>query len=353
MPRKSHLTDVQKGMIEALHGEGISNREIARRLEINEKTVRYNLRKLEEHNSMATLPRSGRPKALSARAERHLIRTCSQNRFMTAPELAVEVANATGVTVHRTTVSRRLAAAGFHGRVARHKPRLTANHKARRLRWAREHLAWSPDDWSKVLWSDESRFQLFQSDGRVYVRRCVNEEFAEKCVVPSVKHGGTGIMVWGCMSSAGVGDLVRVVGSMDAVAYIAVLDNHLLPSAHRLIGTEFLFQQDNAPPHTARITQEYLANQTPAFVRELGGSWDFQLMEWPAQSPDLNPLENLWNELERQLHREVRPRNQDQLFEILQRIWNGLDPQILANLLGSMGRRCQAVIDAGGAYTRY
>ena len=83
----------------------------------------------------------------------------------------------TGVDVHHSTVSRRLAAAGYNGRVARHKPRLTATHKARRLAWAQDHLAWTADDWSRVLWSDESRFQLYQSDGRVYVRRMVGEEF--------------------------------------------------------------------------------------------------------------------------------------------------------------------------------
>ena len=76
-------------------------------------------------------------------------------------------------------------------------------------------------------------------------------------------------------------------------------------------------------------------------------------MVWPAQSPDLNPLENLWDEMERRLHREERPRNKDQLFEILKRIWEGMDRQIIDNLLGSMPRRCQAVIDARGAFTRY
>ena len=353
MPLKNQLSDVQKGMIQAWSGEGISNREIARRLEISEGTVRYNLKKLQEKNPMENAARAGRPKVTTERADRHLVRTSRRNRFLTAPEIRVDLAIATGVEVSRSTVSRRLAAAGLHGRVARHKPRLTANHKTRRLAWARDHLTWTADDWARVLWSDESRFQLYQSDGRVYVRRCVGEAFAEGCVVPTVKHGGSGIMVWGCFSAAGVGDLVRVEQKIDAAVYVDVLRDHLIPSAHRLIGPEFLFQQDNAPPHTARITQEYLADPTPDFIREMGGSWEVELMEWPAQSPDLNPLENLWNELERQLRREVRPRNNEELFVNLQRIWYGLDHQILANLLGSMGRRCQAVIDAGGGFTRY
>ena len=92
---------------------------------------------------------------------------------------------------------------------------------------------------------------------------------------------------------------------------------------------------------------------TPDFIKDMGGSWEFEVMVWPAQSPDLNPIENLWNEMERRLQREVRPRNKDQLYQSLNRIWEGLDLQTITNRLASMPRRCQAVIDAGGAFTRY
>ncbi len=96
-----------------------------------------------------------------------------------------------------------------------------------------------------------------------------------------------------------------------------------------------------------------MADPTPEFVQEMGGSWQFEVMVWPAQSPDLNPLENLWDEMERRLQREERPRNKTHLFEILKWIWEGMDRQVITNLLGSMSRRCQAVNDARGAFTRY
>ena len=120
---------------------------------------------------MATLPacRSGRPRATSEREDRHIVLTSRRNRFYTAPELAVILANTSGVEVHRSTISRRLTSAGLHGRVAGHKPRLTPVHKQRRLAWARQHLTWVPAEWDRVRWTDESRFQLFQS--------CLRETF--------------------------------------------------------------------------------------------------------------------------------------------------------------------------------
>ena len=78
-------------------------------------------------------------------------------------------------------------------------------------------------------------------------------------------------MVWGCMGSSGVGSLVWVKDNINAVVYIDILRDHMLPSAHHMIGHEFLFQHDNTPPHTALITQEFIANSTPEFIREMGG----------------------------------------------------------------------------------
>ena len=186
---------------------------------------------------MATLPSSGCLWVTSERDDRYIVMTSRHNRFFTATKLAVDLANTSGVEVHRSTISRRLASAGLHGRVARHKPRLTRVHKQRRLAWARQHLTWTPAEWDRVLWSNESRFQLFQSDGRVYVRRSVGEEFNEACVAPSVKHGGTGIMVWGCMGSSGVGSLAWIKDNINAVVYIDILRDFILFIYFKLIYT--------------------------------------------------------------------------------------------------------------------
>ena len=118
--------------------------------------------------------------------------------------------------------------------VARHKPLLTADHKKHRLQYAKDHLSWTSEMWSKVLWSDESRFCLYQSDGRVYVHCRVGEEYLDACVVPTARHGGGGIMVWGCMMTQGVGHLALVSGTLNSSGYIDLLENSMILGTHGL-----------------------------------------------------------------------------------------------------------------------
>ena len=107
-----------------------------------------------------------------------------------------------------------------------------------------------------------------------------------------------------------------------------------------LCGNNFVFLQDNDPKHTSEVVQRYLANKK------------VNVMKWPAQSPNLNPIENLWAELNR-ITAEPRPRNEDELFEVLKRGWESLSIEHLHSLIESMPRRCKAVVEAKGMPTKY
>ena len=153
-------------------------------------------------------------------------------------------------------------------------------------------------------------------------------------------HGGGGIIVWGAISNTGRNQLVRVQGNLTAAQYIQdILQPHVQP----LMGTPgAVFQQDNARPHTAGITVAYFNNQ------------NIRTLPWPSLSPDLSPIEHLWDELDRRLRvRNVPPATPDELFAVLQKDWETIPRQTIQHLIASMPRRCWAVIQANGGHTRY
>ena len=149
-------------------------------------------------------------------------------------------------------------------------------------------------------------------------------------------------MVWGGFTAHHRTQLVIIQGNLNAVQYRdRIVGPVIIPFLQRY-GPGLTLQQDNARPHTARIIQCYMQQH------------DVDLLPWPANSPDLAPIEHLWDEMERQLRRQIRdPANVQELARDLNRIWNSIPQAFLFQLVASMRRRCTAVINAEGGHTRY
>ena len=163
----------------------------------------------------------------------------------------------------------------------------------------------------------------------------------EECLTPSVKHGGGNVMVWGCFGAAKVGDLYRVKGILNKEGYHSILQRHAIPSGQRLIGANFILQQDNDPKHTSKLCKNYLEQKQAAGI--------LSVMEWPAQSPDLNPIELLWEQLDRMVRKKC-PSNQSNLWELLLEAWGAISPDYLNKLTARMPKVCNAVIAANGGF---
>ena len=133
-----------------------------------------------------------------------------------------------------------------------------------------------------------------------------------------------------------------------------MLTETMLPSAHQLVGLDFVFQHDNAPCHTARSIREWIEDPTPEALRQDGIDWSFELMTWPAQSPDLNPIEHLWDAIERELSRQQAPRGGlNGLTARVLEIWDQMALETVQKLVDSMPECCQEVINSRGSFTSF
>jgi transposase len=146
-------------------------------------------------------------------------------------------------------------------------------------------------------------------------------------------------MMWAAISNDRTTDLVHVPGNLTAVRYREkILQPHLM---HVIDRQGELFQQDNDRSHTARGTMDYLEQ-------------NINVLRWPSKSPDLNPIEHLWDQLDKRVRqRQPPPLTLDQLRQMLQQEWRTILRNNVRNLIESMPRRCRAVLVVRGGHTRY
>lgn len=235
---------------------GKSYREVAQLLNMCKSTVGDIAKRFKE-DRIDSKERSGRPKILNDHDERWIMRKVATDPRISAPKLSVEVAEACEKRVSAQTIRRTIHSHGFNGRIARKKPFISEVNRKKRIVFAKEHQHHEDSYWNSVLFSDESKFNIFGSDGRVKVWRKPNTALNPKHLRPTVKHGGGSVMVWGCFSAAGPGKLVFIDGVMDKMSYLQILKDNLKASADLLgITDSFQFYQDNDPKHTAYVVRE-------------------------------------------------------------------------------------------------
>lgn len=216
------------------------------------------------------------------------------------------------------------------------KPALTARHKQARVNWANHMMLQNDQWWRCVVFSDEKKWSMDGPNGMRF--QWVDQRRQEK--VNKRRHvGGGSVMVWGGFSWHGKTNLKFLVGRQDAAAYQETLTTHLLPNfdvQHQV------FQHDNAPIHTARVVKNWLATQ------------NITVMDWPALSPDLNPIENLWGILTKRVYANGRQFDKvDDLRQAIQAAWDGISIELLRKLVLSMPKRCSDVLRAQGGHTSY
>jgi hypothetical protein len=293
------LSDEEKGIIIGMKNKNASYREIGLHLGRDHSSVRRFYDKYEQSGDSSRSDGSGRPHKLKERDMRHVKITATNDPFISLAKIRDDLN--LGYVCPRTIARALSGYCGICSHWSKRKPFISAANKKKRLQWAKEHRHWTINEWRNIVWTDESPFVLrYQGPKRVLRREC--ERYNERFMLGTVKHDKK-INLWGAFSYNGVGHLHQIGGIMDAKIFKQILIHHLVPSMQALHPNgEGIFQQDNDPKHTSALVQDY--------IRSKG----IKVLPWPSQSPDLNPIENLWHMMDYKM-RARKPQNEQQLYE--------------------------------------
>ena len=320
---------------------------ISRHVGFSTKVIRYHLQRYAETGQVDDRPRSGRPSVTTERDDRVIAAAARVDPFLSVRRLQHRLEDATGRGYSLDTVRNRLAEDNRSAFRPLRFPRLTQLHKVNRLRWARNHSNWNMRQWRPVLFSDESKFNISMSDGRLRVWRRRGEDLrhSQEAVLHTDAFGGGGVMVWGGIWHGGKSELVVIQnGRLNARRYIdEIVEPVIIPLRQRIGPRRFLLQQDGATAHTAGIVRDHLQDN------------NIRVLDWTSKMPDMSPIEHVWDMIGQKIYRhdELPPRNIANLTERIINIWNGLDQRKIDNLIESMPRRCRALIESNGGATGY
>lgn len=293
-----------------------------------------------EDVALKTKARSGQPTKISPQDGNRVLEYIARKPFITAPEVVEELQ----LHCHPQTVRAYLHKHGIHSRRPAKKVEFFPRHTVSRLDFARANI---DRNWDSVIFTDEKVFSTSQ-DTRKLVWRSNNTRLDPRNVVTIRKSSRISLAYWGWMSSAGPGELTRIDTRMNAVEYIRVLEDILLPSVRAVYPAphRIVLVQDNSAVHTAGVVREWFEDH----------QGEIELLPWPAKSPDLNPIENLWAAMGRMWEqRDVPiPRNRQNLHQHVGNIWENFRGQeTCGNLVASMPARLQEVIENNGYWTQY
>ena len=316
---------------------GLSPIQISSLFDVPVRSVRNILQSFESFKLVGRRPGSGRKRKTSPEDDIKIVVTLKRNPHMTIDQFKVENP---GINLSDRRIRARIQEDGQLGSyIQRKRPYLSEKNRLERLKWAKEHLNWTIDQWAKVLWSDESPFTVrFNRRSRVWL---IHGDTTNPAAVRQTVKADKKMMVWGCFSRSGVGKLVVINGILDKEKMKALLSDELKPSANALFGdSDWIFQQDNDPKHTSKVVKQFLVDE------------GIITMKWPSQSPDLNPIENLWGWLDLKC-KDRHLKNHDQLFQTLNEAWNAFTTEELSKLVDSMPKRCKEVIEQNGKWISY
>lgn len=329
------LTLIERAAIVTLHGLGWTGRDIAQELHCDEHAVTRWVHRWQETRSLEDGERSGRPRCTTDETDQKIGLLSDNQPTLTPKDIRREMQ----LPVSPHTISRRLDEIGLWGCVQESEHDLDEFDLQRRLAFANQYLHWTADQWARVFFSDETHFYLGHH-GRTYVRRPVGASHDPKYMQQEKQLHGK-VSLWGCICAEGLGHAELYTGSLDSTRHRDILRHNLIKSFRQFSPSgPWCFQQDNVRFHTTPETITYL--------HERGVT----LIEWPPWSPDLNPIENLWNELKARVYARF-PQSMEEMEQFIREEWEATDLKFIARICRGMPRRLQLLLDNNGHKISY
>lgn len=337
-----HISIEDKKRVASMVEGGLSYRKVASYMGISKSSVCRIISQMRTGGTNRVTPRTGPKKKITSEQFLRCVNLFQRERNQTLSNLRAIIQRKYRVKYSRYGVHKYLKREGYKARVCRKKPFVSKSNRLRRIMFARNHKNWGFKEWSKVIWTDETTFELVRTRGKTFYY--VNQSSPSDPIRRFTKQQGGGkIMLWGCFKGTKIGRCVILGGNMDARRYVNIISKHGMEAIDQFeCGSNFIWMHDNAPAHNAKISKNAIK------------IFGWKLMNWPPNSPDLNPIENLWAIMKRRIYDGQYYASKDVLQDRIFQIWDDLDGDlVLENLIRSMPTRMKKVLEMNGAPIDY
>ncbi|GFV16657.1 transposable element Tcb2 transposase [Trichonephila clavipes] len=305
MSHRSHLTDSEAWRIVGRLEGGQTQAEVAQAIGVSQSVISRIWKRFLETESAGRRPGQDRRRATTPNEDRYLVLTARRHRNMNATFLQQHLRSVTGTTVSTQTVQNRLHGVGLY---------------------ARRPL---------------SHFSVHPGNRRIFIWRDRGSRNNPAFVHESVRFGGGGVLVYGGISIDGRTDLYIIRdGPLTTCRYRDEILRPIVVTYAAAIGEDFILMDDNCRPHRANLVEDFLFEEE--IVR----------MEWPACSPDMNPIENVWDALGRRVAgRQPPPKTLQELERALLEEWDRIPQLVINSLIDSIPQRCSTLLAVRGNHT--